>query len=51
MVLGIPCGNSGGSRTHPVPAFSHAAPALDLPTAVLLAQDDLSTRLMVLTLN
>jgi hypothetical protein len=30
-----------------MPAF----PARDLPTAVLLAQDDLSTRLTVLTLN
>ncbi len=33
--------------TRPMPAF----PARDLPTAVLLAQDDLSTRLTVLTLN
>ncbi len=33
--------------TRPMPA----SPAPDLPTAVLLVQDDLSTRLMVLTLN
>jgi hypothetical protein len=37
--------------TSTMPAFPHAAPARDLPTAVLLAQDDLSTRLTVLTLN
>jgi hypothetical protein len=34
-----------------MPAFPHAAPAPDLTTAVLLAQDDIGTRLTVLALN
>jgi hypothetical protein len=34
-----------------MPAFLHDAPAPDLTTAVLLAQDDLGTRLTVLALN
>lgn len=34
-----------------MPAFPHAASAPDLTTAVLLAQDDIGTRLTVLALN
>jgi hypothetical protein len=34
-----------------MPAFPHAAPAPDLTTAVLLAQDEIGTRLTVLALN
>jgi hypothetical protein len=34
-----------------MPAFPHAAPASDLTTAVLLAQDDIGTRLTVLALE
>lgn len=34
-----------------MPAFPHIAPAADLPLAVLLAQDELRTRLTLLALE
>ena len=34
-----------------MPAFPHTAPTPDLPLAVLLAQDELSTRLTLLALE